>query len=63
MLRSKQNRREIRVARWLLTHMDPAELQTLLLRADVPSEIWVLLEGQNGEPGLAEPVTGESQFA
>jgi len=62
MFRSKNKNREIRVARWLLSHMDPAELQRLLLREDVPSEIWSLLEGQDDESGLAEPVTGESPY-
>lgn len=50
------------VALWLLTHTDPEELQRLLLREDVPPAIWRMLEGYNGEMGLAEPVSGESPY-
>ena len=50
------------VARWLLANMDPEELERLLLRGDAPLELWHLLEGGNGSPGIAEPVTGPSPY-
>ena len=60
MFGSKQKAQEMQVAKWLLAHMDRAELHRLLLRDDVPAELWQLLEGEDGESGLAEPVTGDS---
>ena len=52
----------MRVVAWLLANMDRADLQRLLLRNDVPPELWHLIEGDDVEPGLAEPVTGESPW-
>ena len=60
MFRPKQQAKPVPVARWLLAHMDRAELHRLLLRQDVPPDLWQLLEGEDGESGLAEPVTGDS---